>query len=479
MLNPSLMVCGWMAVGAFISGGTASAQGLAAPMDLERRLVVTPADAYLAMPAEVICEPMVEQMKFSDSGRYLLMTRQSVRLSGEAISQVLSGGRPPAVEHSIVLWDSKTGESRTMWKTTGDAINIRSLAWIPGSDVALGLTFESTVPAPPRAGSPNRSQPPVTRQSLLRIVAGSDRAQILAATPDIDRESYWLQVSPNSPMALLRRDIRSAEPGAPSLQQALTIIGSDGRLGKSFPAPAEISLIDSMWSDNGNPVLFGMAKKVAGQGPRDRRLVMDPKSGAFAPYDKEPTPPVLRSPLVESAKRGLRLKMAQATVKESETVLPVGTLWVESIEKSPKGRILLSGDSSTGQFTPAGDAVLFQSQGALMAVRLVRVDKQALAAAREAAQRAVTISNAKQLGLAAHMYAQDHNESLPTGDDINAKLGEYVKNGSIFDGFNYTFSGGPIKDIDSPAETELGFVSSQGGRAVIYVDGHVKWRPDR
>jgi hypothetical protein len=90
----------------------------------------------------------------------------------------------------------------------------------------------------------------------------------------------------------------------------------------------------------------------------------------------------------------------------------------------------------------------------------------------------VVLSNAKQLGLAALMYAQDYDEVLPTGDGINGKLAPYLKNESLFDGFTYTFGGGSLSGIDKPAETELGFVTGPGGRAIIFIDGHVKWKPD-
>jgi prepilin-type processing-associated H-X9-DG protein len=53
-----------------------------------------------------------------------------------------------------------------------------------------------------------------------------------------------------------------------------------------------------------------------------------------------------------------------------------------------------------------------------------------------------------------------------------------VKNSSILEGFVYTFKGGKLSDVDKPAETVLGYIEGPGGRAVAYLDGHVKWVPN-
>jgi prepilin-type processing-associated H-X9-DG protein len=94
------------------------------------------------------------------------------------------------------------------------------------------------------------------------------------------------------------------------------------------------------------------------------------------------------------------------------------------------------------------------------------------------AQKAVAISNAKQAGLALLMYSQDYDETLPTGDDINTKLAPYLKNTDPLDGFSYTYPGGKLGDIANPSETVLGIVSGPGGHAIVYADGHVRWKDD-
>jgi prepilin-type processing-associated H-X9-DG protein len=93
---------------------------------------------------------------------------------------------------------------------------------------------------------------------------------------------------------------------------------------------------------------------------------------------------------------------------------------------------------------------------------------------KESASKAVAISDAKQVALAALMYAADYDDVLPA--NLGGELLEpYLKNGSIFDGFVFVFGGGDLKKVADPASTVLGYKDGPGGRAVAYLDGHVVW----
>ena len=66
-------------------------------------------------------------------------------------------------------------------------------------------------------------------------------------------------------------------------------------------------------------------------------------------------------------------------------------------------------------------------------------------------------------------------DQLPGPDAFRSAVSPYLKNDKLLDGFVYTFPGGSINKIQSPAETELGYVDTSGGRAVVYADGHAKF----
>ena len=40
------------------------------------------------------------------------------------------------------------------------------------------------------------------------------------------------------------------------------------------------------------------------------------------------------------------------------------------------------------------------------------------------------------------------------------------------------YLGGKLNEVNNPAETELGYVTAPGGRAVLYANGHVVWKKE-
>jgi hypothetical protein len=125
--------------------------------------------------------------------------------------------------------------------------------------------------------------------------------------------------------------------------------------------------------------------------------------------------------------------------------------------------------------------VLYRSQGAAWAAPLVRLKPEELAAihaAAEAAERALAMNTGKQVAVAMLQYAADSGEQFPTTEGLSGALGPYLPDSAMLDNFNYTLGGGRLADIQKPAETELGWIPQGGGRAVIYVDGHVVWKKE-
>lgn len=102
--------------------------------------------------------------------------------------------------------------------------------------------------------------------------------------------------------------------------------------------------------------------------------------------------------------------------------------------------------------------------------------------------QAVSSSNLKQLGLATHQYAQDHNETFPplqNAEEMKKALLPYVKNEALFvhPGTGEPYQPNPalaqkrMAAMAEPASTVLFYEMSAGDdgyRAVAYADGHVK-----
>ena len=149
-------------------------------------------------------------------------------------------------------------------------------------------------------------------------------------------------------------------------------------------------------------------------------------------------------------------------------------LYLESYFKSKQSKALIAADGAEPTLIPSGGGVFYVSKGAEWFQPLLKMNLADYLLMKKKADRILAISNARQLGLGVIMYTQDNDEKLPTPDGINDKIAPYVRNGD-FDGFNYTYAGGSLADIKNPSTTTLGYVDGEGGRAVIYVDGHVKW----
>ncbi len=203
-------------------------------------------------------------------------------------------------------------------------------------------------------------------------------------------------------------------------------------------------------------------------------FALDPRTAVLQPLERRPA----RYQAPPTASLPLHVRIATQTAQEGQTTQKLAQLWLESVAKTEKPRALLCGDCSDGRILPGGDMVVYTSQGAAWAIPLVKLSKEEYATLNALALKAeqiVAFNNAKQVGLGLLMFAEDHNETLPSADDLNAgAIDPYLKNADVLTGFNYTYAGGPLADIANPATTELGYIDGPGGRIILYADGHVK-----
>jgi hypothetical protein len=140
---------------------------------------------------------------------------------------------------------------------------------------------------------------------------------------------------------------------------------------------------------------------------------------------------------------------------------------------------VVTSDGVRPSLSPDGGTVAYIHQGDALVREIAKVPKELYLAAQAAALRSLALNKAKQAGLALIMCAADMDDTLlPNNGNWQDALTPYLGDKSLLDGFNYTYGGGPMANIESPATTMIGFVNGPGGRAVVYADGHAKWIPN-
>jgi hypothetical protein len=453
--------------------------GIPSAGQLQQHIVLTDTQAYALLPAELIASPMVTRVKASTNGRYLLVERQATRITTQILQEAMVRKQPPPGEVSLILWDSKTHESRMVWKGEMPTVNINQMDWMTGTETAFVLV-QKTIPPDPKA--PNLQFKQI--YSLLRITPGAERAQV-AGEADLDTlAGVTLKFSPLEPLAGVERtifrqeDVKNADGTIRKgvvVENTVSLMRQDGRIGPPIPMPKEVAGLNMTWDAVGNPLLVGTIVE-PGNKLRNAAYSLDPRTGQTRLLADMPTLYMPKPEAVAEIGKEIRLKPAVNTAKEDTVTQQTALLWLESIGKSPSPRTVVSWDAFEGRFLKSGDGILYQSQGALWVTPILTMSKEQYAAMQDAARRMVVLNNAKQVGLGLIMYAQDYDEKYPSGDGINDKLSPYLKNGDVMQGFVYTYGGGPLSGIQNPAEQELGYVNGPGGRAIIYSDGHVKWK---
>lgn len=422
------------------------------------RMILTNKQAILVAPSETVAGWNVDRAAWSPSGQFVLASRAYLKLPP------LPAGRPD-FQQSLVLWDLEQRKATDLWKATVNSEHSPRFDWLSTGDVAFAVAKYRPQPA---AGQ--RAQPAgeTVRQWVLRVDAKRSAMKPLFAVS----EEAQLLVSPREPLAVVfSQDERS-----------IRVLRADGALLRQVPFPAETSLNLPRWSADGMRLIvtnFVAPKNDQGQGilQKSTDYALDVRSGqlveqaAQTGFRPEETPTL--------ATEEFRVKRSSSLIQEGNSRATLSPLWLESTQKGVETRVLIAADTEWAALSPRGDAVLYLAHGVASVAPLVTFSRELFIQARNAALQAVALSNGKQLGLAAIVYSQKNDNRLPGADQpVAALLREVVNVDSIYEGFVYTFPGGSLAEVAEPSKTLLGYVTGPGGRAEIYVDGHVTWKKD-
>ena len=138
---------------------------------------------------------------------------------------------------------------------------------------------------------------------------------------------------------------------------------------------------------------------------------------------------------------------------------------------------IVTTDASSAQISPNYKQVSYVSRGALLVRAIEPVDLTVAKRANIAALKTKAITQAKIVATGFIMYASDSDDGLPSNtSDWKTALDPYLQDSDMAENFRYTFGGGDLTKVENPAETVMGYVDGPGGRAIAYLDGHVKWK---
>jgi prepilin-type processing-associated H-X9-DG protein len=306
--------------------------------------------------------------------------------------------------------------------------------------------------------------PPAREFRLLLLGLGIERA-VPVPLPTGSFIAIDVSVSPGRDIAVVH-----LTPERSGAQHVFFVVRRNGRVGPYVDAPLTVQT-GPRWDDAGNPVFISLERNGA---TRQRAYhSLDLTTGQMRTLTS--APPTFKETAAAQPLLPFRLVTQGHDLSHRGMIDRTMPVWLETDLGTEHPSALVTADGHSPTLLPGAAGVLFQAQGALWSTPLVKMKKSVYVAARTAELKQRALSNARQVGTAARMYMYDNNETFPGPDGIEANLSRYAGSAEIFQGLNYTFAGGNLADIDSPAATILGNVAGPGGSAVVFADGHVKW----
>ncbi len=413
---------------------------IAAQQAAERMVFLEREGLLVGLPLPAVAG-VIRRWEWAPTGRHLL----AIRLAGRS-EEMLLRGMP--LQSELMVWDRSTGRARG-FAPAGGRLEWKEAAWFPRGDAVAAIG--QPLPAlPPGAPAPREPIEP----RLFRLSVPGGTIHDLGPTEPSDR-----------PIPLPGGEVLLFRPGA-----SLRVVGPDGRTRQlALPASVQAIAVARRLSE-----VHIQTIAVGGRRPgASEWLRFDSRTGQLV-GSPGPGEDISTSPSPEFA-----LKRSRFALRETTTVATTYPLWLISRTNSPSTTALVTPNCHTYGLGPARDAVAFADDSGLLVVELSRLPRAVVEAARAAASRVAALNAAKQVAIAALLYADEHDGQLPAaGDDLLEKLGKFLGDGEQLEGVQITFAGGKLSGVERPSETVMGHIRAPGGKVVFFVDGHVVWEAD-
>lgn len=434
-------------------------------------------DAVLTSDAaHLIGEPLlaigqsVDDFSVSPDGQFVVALRK-VR---SVVPVTLDRPTLPIVGRELAVWNRATGRTQSI--VVEDNVSDSLLVtWIPNSAFAIVTQTDSTIEK--QAGGELVELYGMASKVLdARTLSVKD----IKKTNDMYVTRWSYHPSPVASLAIevsYRAQYGRKAPGSDvRVYQSLIVlraIGPTGALGRSVSlGEGYFNVGSSDWSVDGSEFLIETTK-IDSEG-RGRVVIQhfNPATGDLY----ESTEPI--APRREPAAQKLFLVPKTVEAVNGDEESSVTSWWLSVNGPSQKATALVAHDALGAVVSDDGSLVAYRLSGAVFVRQLTRVTLEQYRQAWEATERAKIMSRAKQVALAAVMYAADHKDDLPPNLDPMRDLMTYLKNPDLVAGFVWVFKGGNTREISNVTEEVMGYIPGPGGRVVVYMDTHVKWVPD-
>lgn len=443
--------------------------------------VVSGKDAFLVMQPNPIGTGQPTFIKWSSSGKYLLFVRTVIEIDAGSLAQAVQNLPANAMSIPfkangaaiISVYNSTTQKTTDLYKADIRTFSRCDAAWLPGTETAVALISERTE---------DPDKPEITK--FLRFENGSSTLSLFQM-PDERRIALQLLVSDRLPTGVIVDAYAQIDKQGVLQRGTQVVWGIDGqgRLSGPFQLPGGFELTWPEFSDRLGYVSFARVERGSGK-PTMTWIEMDLASGqiqaASEPKHQEPAGLAARAirldPDPDVKNYGAGFRPIPGGNGSKKNIVP--RMLVSTTEQDAP-RALVAMDAPIATLSPSLNAVAYVTDDVILVRKLIRLPKSAFDIVDAAEKRMQALSKAKQMGTALLIYAADYDDKLPTDRNLKGIIDPYIKDSDMVDGFNYTFKGGALQDVKSPAETELGYVDGPGGRAVVYVDGHAKWVPNK
>ncbi len=425
------------------------------------RYVLTEKVAYRLQPSLVLTQQKALKTELTPSGGGVLLISEN---SIEHPERMTPDSPPPLV--TVQLWDTDTHRLRSLWKNglfleAADQGGI-SVDWIPGSETAIVSLRWVEMTHVDQKGTPQ-----IVPHQRLGALWVNCKTGAVREIPEAAGDTTW--ISPTKNISLIHSEST----------HMIRVVREDGTVGQTIDLPKEYTYPAALWTGDGSQLVVQFSESVLDAKGVKTGIIpvwagVDLQTGALTKLDQAPkqfaSPP---EPL--KSYKGLRIKQTKAKIKEQGTEQTVHPLWLESTAPSVVPRCLVAADVDRGVLAANGSGVLYTAQNRAWFTPLSVVTKAAFLQE----MRQYALQNAKLVALGIMMYVQDYDEKFPgAGGDTKDVIMPYLKNEDSTDGFNYSFEDKTLASITNPADTEIGSIAGIGGSAIMYADGHVKWRDD-